>query len=161
MGLGLPFRLAEEMKTKYGNAMPSEEGGDDVTVTENGHSVSYHDLCEIIEARVEELLRLILFQMPQTNYAEVFPSGLVLTGGGCNLPGIAELGREITQLPVKIGTSLNLDGSNDSLCDPVYATSVGLLYWKMRNKGSQDWQTNRGGLSALLPRWSNYFISRK
>ena len=161
MGLGLPFCLAEEMKTKYGNVMPSEEGGDDVTVTENGHSVSYHDLCEIIEARVEELLRLILFQMPQTNYAEAFPSGLVLTGGGCNLPGIAELGREITQLPVKIGTSLNLDGSNDSLCDPVYATSVGLLYWKMRNKGSQDWQTNRGGLSALLPRWSNYFISKK
>jgi len=161
MGLGLPFRLAEEMKTKYGNVMPSEEGGDDVTVTENGHSVSYHDLCEIIEARVEELLRLILFQMPQTNYAEAFPSGLVLTGGGCNLPGIAELGREITQLPVKIGTSLNPDGSNDTLCDPVYATSVGLLYWKMRNKGSQDWQTNRGGLSALLPRWSSYFISRK
>jgi len=161
MGLGLPFRLAEEMKTKYGNVMPSEEGGDDVTVTENGHSVSYHDLCEIIEARVEELLRLILFQMPQTNYAEAFPSGLVLTGGGCNLPGITELGREITQLPVKIGTSLNPDGSNDTLCDPAYATSIGLLYWKMRNKGSQDWQTNRGGLSALLPRWSNYFISRK
>lgn len=162
MGLGLPFRLAEEMKTKYGNAMPSEEeGSDDVTVTENGHSVSYHDLCGIIGARVEELLQLILFQMPQTNYAEVFPSGLVLTGGGCNLPGIAGLGREITQLPVKIGTPLNPDGSNDTLCDPVYATSVGLLYWKMRNKDSQDWQTNRGGLSALLPRWSSYFISRK
>jgi len=161
MGLGLPFCLAEEMKTKYGSVMASEEGGDDVTVTENGHSVSYHDLCGIIMARVEELLRLILFQMPQTNYAEAFPSGLVLTGGGCNLPGIAELGREITQLPVKIGTSLNPDGSNDTLCDPVYATSVGLLYWKMRNKGSQDWQTNRGGLSALLPRWSSYFISRK
>jgi len=161
MGLGLPFCLAEEMKTKYGSVMASEEGNDDVTVTENGHSVSYHDLCEIIRARVEELLRLILFQMPQTNCAEAFPSGLVLTGGGCNLPGIAELGCEITQLPVKIGTPLNPDGSNDTLCNPVYATSVGLLYWKMRNKGSQDWQTNRGGLSALLPRWSSYFISRK
>ncbi|MBA7626941.1 Cell division protein FtsA [subsurface metagenome] len=162
LGLGLPFCVAEEMKTKYGNVMPSEEeGNDDVTVTENGRSVSYHDLCEIINARVEELLRLILFQMPQTNYAEAFPPGLVLTGGGCNLPGIAELGREITQFPVKVGTSLNPDGSNDTLCDPAYATSVGLLYWKMKNEGLQDWRTNRGRLSVLLPRWSSYFISRK
>jgi len=162
LGLGLPFCLAEEMKTKYGNVMPSEEEGDgDVTVTENGHSVSYHDLCEIIVARVEELLRLILFQIPRTDYAEAFPSGLVLTGGGCSLPGVAELGRETTRLPVRIGIPFNPDNSNDTLCDPVYATSVGLLCWKMRNKDSQDWRTGRGGLSVLLPRWSSYFTTRK
>ena len=162
LGLGLPFYLAEEVKTKYGNVTPSEEEGDgDVTVTENGHSISCYDLWEVIRARVEEILRLILFQMPQIDYVKAFPAGLVLTGGGCNLPGVAELGHEVTRFPVRIGVTFNPDDSNDTLCDPVYATSVGLLYWKMRNRDSQDWRTNRGGLSVLLPRWSSYFTTRK
>ena len=160
LGLELPFGLAEEIKIKYGNVMSSEKDSDDVTVTENGHSVSYHDLCEVINARIEELLRLILVQMPQTNYAEALPSGLVLTGGSCNLPGIVELGREATRLPVRIGTPVNPDGDNDTLYDPAYATSVGLLYWKMKNEGSQGWRTRRWDLHVLLPRLSGYFGSK-
>ena len=160
LGLGLPLSLAEEMKTKYGNVISSEKGGDDATVTENGHSVSYHDLCEIIGARVEELLRLILVQMPQTNYAEAFPSGLVLTGGSCNLSGITELGREATRLPVRIGIPVSVDGDNDNLRNPAYATSVGLLYWKMKNEGSQDWRTKRWDLHVFLPRFLGYFGSK-
>jgi len=154
VGLGIPFDVAEEMKKKYGNVMPSEEaGGDDVVVTESGHSVSYHDLCEIIEARGEELLQLIVVQMSRTDYVKVIPSGLVLTGGGCNLSGIAELGREVTRLPVRIGVPLNPDSDSDILCDPACATSVGLLHWKMKNESSQDWQTKRWGLNVLMPRF--------
>ncbi len=40
LGLGLPFALAEEMKKKYATVMLSEEKDSDVTVTEDGHSVS-------------------------------------------------------------------------------------------------------------------------
>jgi len=160
LGLGLPFRVAEEMKTKYGNTMLSERDSDDVTVTEDGHSVSYHNLCEIIDARIEELLQLILVQVPQTNYAETFPSGLVLTGGSCNLPGITELGREAIHLPVRIGTPVNVDNDNDNLRDPTYATGVGLLYWKMKNEGSHDWQTKTWGLHVSLPRFLGYLGSK-
>lgn len=160
LGLGLPFRVAEEMKTKYGNVMPPERDSDDATVTEDGHSVSYRNLCEIIDARIEELLRLILVQMPQTNYAEAFPSGLVLTGGSCNLPGITELGREAIHLPVRIGTPVNIDNDNDNLRDPAYATSVGLLYWKMNNESSHDWQTKTWGLHVSLPKFLGYLGSK-
>ena len=160
LGLELPFGLAEEVKIKYGNVMSSEKDSDDVTVTENGHSVSYHDLCEVINARIEELLRLILVQMPQTNFTEAFPSGLVLTGGSCNLPGITELGREAIHLPVRIGTPVNIDNDNDNLRDPAYATSVGLLYWKMNNEGSHDWQTKTWGLHVSLPRFLGYLGSK-
>ncbi len=160
LGLELPFGLAEEVKIKYGNVMSSEKDSDDVTVTENGHSVSYHDLCEVINARIEELLRLILVQIPQTNFAEAFPSGLVLTGGSCNLPGITELGREAIHLPVRIGTPVNIDNDNDNLRDPAYATSVGLLYWKMNNEGSHDWQTKTRGLHVSLPRFLGYLGSK-
>ena len=160
LGLGIPFRVAEKMKAKYGNVMPPERDSDDVTVTEDGHDVSYRNLCEIIDARIEELLRLILAQMPQTNYAEAFPSGLVLTGGSCNLPGITELGREAIHLPVRIGTPVNIDNDNDNLRDPAYATGVGLLYWKMKNEGSHDWQSKTWGLHVSLPRFLGYLGSK-
>ena len=151
VGMGLTFELAEEMKKKYGNVMPTndERGEDDRTLTEDGHSISYRDLSEIIRIRVDELLRLIILELPHTGYAKLIPSGLVLTGGSANLPGIAELGREVTGLPVRVGTPVNLYGVSDALCDPAYATSVGLLLWKTRNKGTQSWRS-KGGLRRFV-----------
>ncbi len=151
VGMGLTFELAEEMKKKYGNVMPTNDERDeaDRTLTEDGHSVSYRDLSEIIRIRVDELLRLIVLELPHTDYAKLIPSGLVLTGGSANLPGIAELGREVTRLPVRVGAPINLYGVSDALCNPAYATSVGLLLWKMRNKGTQSWQS-QGSLQRFI-----------
>jgi cell division protein FtsA len=151
VGLGLSLDLAEQMKKKYGNVAPSQadKGQDDRTLTEDGHSVSYRDLSQISRIRVEELLRLVIMELPRTDYAKLIPAGLVLCGGTANLPGIAELGQEITRLPVRVGMPVNLYGVSDTLHDPAYATSVGLLLWKMRNKGVQTWQA-QSGLHRIL-----------
>lgn len=141
VGLNLSFELAENMKKKYGNVMPGEENTEeDTMITTDGHSASYRDLSDIIRIRVEELLRLIVLELPQSDYARIIPAGLVLTGGGANLPGIAELGREVTRLPVRIGVPPALYGVSDILSDPACATGVGLLLWKMRNEGAQSWR---------------------
>jgi cell division protein FtsA len=142
VGLNLSYELAESMKKKYGNVMPGDDKSvDDTTITTDGHSASYRDLSDIIRMRVEELLRLIVLELPQSDYARLVPAGLVLTGGGANLPGIAELGHEVTRLPVRIGVPPALYGVSDVLNDPAYATGVGLLLWKMRNEGQsvQTW----------------------
>lgn len=152
VGLDLSFDLAEAMKKKYGNVMPINEENSselDRTVTVDGHSVSCRDLLEIVRIRVEELLRLIVMELPQSEYAKLIPSGLVLTGGVANLPGIAELGREVTRLPVRVGVPISLYGVSDTLCDPAYATSVGLLLWKGKKAGIQSWQP-RNGLRRLV-----------
>jgi cell division protein FtsA len=151
-GLGLSFELAEEMKKKYGNLLPPEEEADaDKIVGENGHSISYRDLCEIIRARVEELVRLVVLELPRTDYARLIPSGIVLTGGCANLPGIVEMTQEITRLPVRIGIPAPLNGvSNAMLNDPAYATSVGLILWKMKNEGGQKWVTKPSGLRGFF-----------
>jgi len=141
VGLGLSLELAEQMKKQYGNVTPSQDIkiDDDRTLTEDGHSVSYRDLSEIIRVRVEELIRLIFMELPRTDYAKFIPAGLVLTGGSANLPGIAELAQDISHMPVRVGEPVSLYGVSDTLRDPAYATSVGLLLWKMRNKGVQTW----------------------
>ncbi len=152
VGLGLSFELAEEMKKKYGNVIPNEEKVEnDRPLTHDGHSISYRDLSDIISIRVEELLRLIMLELPQNEQRKLIPSGLVLTGGSSNLPGIAELGSKIASIPVRIGLPLNLYGVSDTLHNPAYATSVGLLLWKSRSQGTQGWEI-KGGLRRFVTR---------
>lgn len=128
----IPFELAEELKKKHGSLIPSEETINKV-IDQNGYSVSYDNLGDVIRARVEELLRLVILEMPR-DYAKLIPSGMVITGGCAKLPGIIELAESITRLPVRIGVPqiLNRD-SFDLLNDPVYSTAIGLILWGMRN----------------------------
>jgi cell division protein FtsA len=141
IGLGLPFDIAEEMKKKYGSVMPVYEGRMDTSpaISQDGHGISYQDLCDIVRARVEEILKLILLEMPNSEYETLVPAGLVLTGGSSNLAGIATLGRDILRLPVRVGAPTDVYGIADVLRDPAYATSVGLLLWGTRHDSNKKW----------------------
>jgi len=148
IGLGLPFDVAEEMKKRYGSVMPVYESKSEMAtaLSEDGHGISYQDLCDIIRARVEEILRLIVLELPRSDYEALVPAGLVLTGGSANLSGIDALGRDILQLPVRVGTPTNIAGITDAIRDPAYATSVGLLLWGTSHQSTPTWR---------LPRFSN------
>ena len=158
VGLGLSFELAEEMKKKYGDVTPVEKGSGEFNepLMEDGHSVSYRDLSDIIRIRIDELMRLLVLELPHSDVPTIMPSGIVLTGGASKLPGIAELAQEVTKIPVKVGTPVGLPGVSDSLCDPSYATSVGLLLWKMKNKDSQTWE-RQSGLRRLFSNLFRFF----
>jgi cell division protein FtsA len=162
IGMSIPFEVAETMKIKYGSVQLSEEEDNiDATVTEDGKTIPSYDLCMIISCRVEELLRVILFQIEEKDYEKVIPSGLVLTGGSSNLTGITKLGHEVAGLLVRRGIPFHPDTDDSILSDPAFATSVGLLYWGVNNGSSQAWRTKRWGLEVLLPRWLGYFSGRK
>jgi len=164
IGLGLPFDVAEEMKKKYGSVMPVSEGKTENAnpLSENGHGISYQDLCDIIKARIEEVVRLILLELPRTEYEALVPAGLVLTGGSSNLSGIEALGREISRLPVRVGVPMRVGvptemyGITDTLRDPAYATSVGLLLWGVKNERKQSWRSP-GFLRKFIFRMRNLF----
>jgi cell division protein FtsA len=159
IGLGLPFDVAEEMKKRYGSVMPVYEGNvvNQTTIAEDGHGVSYQDLCDIIRARIDEILRLILLELPQSDYEVLVPSGLVLTGGSANLSGIAALGRDILRLPVRVGTPTSMYGISDTLRDPAYATSVGLLLWGAKHHGAQSRRRFGFGLRHFFSRLAKLF----
>jgi cell division protein FtsA len=152
IGLGLPFDVAEEMKKRYGSVMPVYESRNDANtaISQDGHGVSYQDLCDIIRARVEEIMKLLLLELPNSEYEALVPAGLVFTGGSSNLSGMATLGREVLQLPVRIGAPASMYGISDTLCDPAYATSVGLLLWGAKHEGRRNWQS--WGLSNVVRR---------
>jgi cell division protein FtsA len=161
IGLGLPFDVAEEMKKRYGSVMPVYESKLETpsAISEDGHGISYQDLCDIVRARVEEILRLILLELPHSEHEMLVPGGLVLTGGSSNLSGLDVLGQDILQLPVRVGTPINIHGITDALRDPAYATSVGLLLWGARHKGTGTWHHRSFGLGLrhLIFRLKNLF----
>jgi cell division protein FtsA len=158
IGLGLPFEVAEEMKKRYGSLLPVYEGQVEKNETAtNGHGISYQDLSEIVRARVEEILRLIVLELPRSDYESLIPAGLILTGGSSNLPGIDVLGRDIMRLPVRVGNPINVPGISDTLCDPAYATSVGLLLWGAKNRRQKKPLGFNLGLRKLVTQLKSLF----
>jgi len=159
-GLALPIELAEEMKKKYGSLQPLQEKEGEKVVGENGHSIAYQDLCEIMRARMEELMRLVIMELPRADFAGLIPAGIVVTGGCANIPGLVEMAQNITHLPVRIGVPSALSGvSAAMLNDPSYATSVGLLLWKMKNASTDQKgaQSSPAGLRKLFSAPAKFF----
>jgi cell division protein FtsA len=153
MGLGLPFDVAEDMKKRYASVIPIYEGKRQTPeeMLQDGHGVSYQDLCDIVRARIEEIVRLVMLELPQTEYEQLVPSGLVFTGGSSNLSGIDALARNMINLPVRVGTPTNLTGIPQTLRDPAYATAVGLVLWAAKNDNQQPlWQSRRFGFLRVF-----------
>ena len=48
------------------------------------------------------------------------PAGIILTGGASQLSGIAELGREVLEMPVRVAAPTNIGGLVDTLLTPGY-----------------------------------------
>jgi cell division protein FtsA len=138
VGLRTPFDTAEELKINYGHAIPSSLDADDrIEVASFGNgarqSVSRLQLAEVIEARAEEILSLILREVKRSGYDGLLAAGLVMCGGSADLTGFRQLGQDMLQLPVRVGTPADLQGLADVLESPAYATSVGLLLWGIRH----------------------------
>jgi cell division protein FtsA len=137
VGLNLPFEVAEELKKKYGAVPPvSDDKPDNDTIIMSGQKISHKQLYDIIRARAEELLRLIIIDLPKDEKGVVVPGGLVLTGGGANLAGIDILGSEVLKMPVRVNRPLNFYSAGDQLNDPAYATVIGLLMWGLKPKSN-------------------------
>jgi cell division protein FtsA len=166
IGLGLPFDIAEQLKKKYGSVMPmyDAKSQEENPMSSDSHGASYQDLCEIIRARVDEILRLIVLELPMSEYQSLVPAGLVLTGGASNLCGIEALGAEILHMPVRVGGPINMPGLPDNLNDPAYATAVGLMLWgaknRMKMKTANSNSNFSGGIKSLMSRFVSFFNKR-
>ncbi len=160
IGLGLPFEVAEEMKRKYGTVIPVQENRSETdAIAQNGHNISYQGLCDIIRARVEELIRLIALELPRAEFDSLVPAGLVLTGGSSNLAGIDILGQQVLGAPVRVGRPIGIYGISDILHNPAYATSVGLVLWGLKPKSITKWksQSFAGNFRNLFTRIRSLF----
>lgn len=138
IGLRTSIDVAEEVKLRYGSALPGDiDRDDDIDLAEINSSedgaVSRRHVAEIIEARVEELLHYVDEELKTVGRSGLLPAGIVFTGGGAKLPGLVDLAKEVLRLPAQIGYPKPLGGVLDRVDDPEFATAIGLVLWAESN----------------------------
>lgn len=149
--LRTPFDVAEYLKIRHGqarSAATAEEGGPEMPGPQDDEihvehfvggkkrSISRTLLHQVIEARVEEIFRMLRAEVRRVGYDGLLPAGVVLTGGTALLPGIEEVARNVLNLPVRVGIPVRLGGLADAIDSPAYATSVGLVRWGLKRGGA-------------------------
>lgn len=133
-GCAIIRRYAEDVKVKFGSAVASENR-DDELVSIPGirgrapKEISFKNLANIIQARMEEIFELVNYEIQKVNSQHKLIAGIVLTGGGALMKHIQQLASFKTGLDVRIGYP-NEHLSEDSikeLASPMYATGIGLV----------------------------------
>lgn len=137
--LHTPHNTAEYLKLKYGSAIADPVAEDESPVNDlidaesltggEQQQVSRQLLNEVLQARAEQVVELIYNEIQRSGYDGLLQAGIVLTGGGAQLPRFDELVRDMLGVPARVGIPTGLTGLADSIDSPPYATSVGLLTW--------------------------------
>jgi len=81
----------------------------------------------IIGPRMEETFKLVKEELDKLSFSRSLGGGVVLTGGGAQLLGAAELASRVFKLPVRVGFPLPVGGLVEEYRSPAYATAVGLV----------------------------------
>ncbi len=136
--LRTPFASAEEIKIRYGHAVPEEvDSRETVDVAMFGddtpQEVARQYLAKILEARAVELFQLIQERIEEVVPVGLLPAGLVLCGGTARLAGLREVGRRVLETPTRVGRPQGLMGLVEQVDGPEYATSTGLLLWELHH----------------------------
>ncbi len=124
--LKVPFTEGEKLKLKYGSLVKNKgEDSEKIRVKDSYDNLMEIDnnlLIDIIDARVEELLRLIKRNLLNSGFYEKI-SGVVIVGGGISLfRGASELSKVIIDKPVRIGSPEYVGAAS-----PIYVTAVGIV----------------------------------
>ncbi|MDX1733989.1 MAG: cell division protein FtsA [Halioglobus sp.] len=164
MALRTPTQHAEEIKIKYACALTQLAGADEtIKVPSVGdrppRDLSRQSLAEVVEPRYDELFTLVQAELRRSGFEDMVPAGVVLTGGTSKMEGVVELAEEIFHMPVRVGYPQSIQGLNDIVRNPIYATSVGLLQYGVEHQtegGAAVSGKNSGtgeGLLARLRSW--------
>jgi len=125
---------AEKLKVKFGSAL-SNEVYDNRIITIPGlkgrehKEISEKNLARIIQARMEEILDYVLWEIRRSGYERKLIGGVVLTGGGALLAHADKLTELHTGMACRIGMPVeNLaHGYHEKVSSPIYSTGIGLL----------------------------------
>ncbi|MCM3652738.1 cell division protein FtsA [Metabacillus litoralis] len=132
VGLRTTTDEAERIKVKYGHAYYDHASEDEIfeaSIIGSDQKKSFNQLeiADIIEARLEEVYELILYELKRLGVSEL-PGGFVLTGGTVKMAGVLELGQAVLQNSVRIASPDYI-----GVREPQYMTGVGLIQFAHKN----------------------------
>ncbi|MDB3887319.1 cell division protein FtsA [bacterium] len=133
-GCGIIKNQAELLKKKFGSALASESQENEIVSIpglrgREPKEISLKNLAHIIQARMEEIIEHIYYEIKNSGYENKLIAGIVVTGGGSQLKHITQLIEYVTGMDTRIGYPNEhlAKGNSDELTSPMYATGVGLV----------------------------------
>ena len=125
---------AEDLKVKFGSALASENRDEEVVAIPGlrgrpPKEITLRNLASIIQARTEEIIEHVYFEIKNSGFEKKLIAGIVLTGGGAQLKHIAQLTEFITGMDTRIGYPNEhlAPGLPEEMASPMYATGIGLV----------------------------------
>lgn len=139
IGLRTTLADAERIKKEYGiacfGALKRNELIEVEKVQGNKKDVVESDeIIRILQPRAREVLSLVRDEILEHHLHSFIRTGLVITGGGSLLPGMQLLAEDIFDIPVRIGHPKVEFCLPESLDNPMYATSYGLLLHRVKKQ---------------------------
>lgn len=167
-GLNTRIADAERIKAIYGSVLT---GGSDerdmITVPPVGDDereppqfVSRAQVTRIVRPRIEEILEMVRDRLAASPFAAEARGRVVLTGGGSQVTGLAELAAQILRRPVRIGRPLGISGLPEAAKSAAFAVAAGLLVYPQaahlehfEPRKTRRLMTGTGGYMARVGQW--------
>ena len=155
--LRVSYQDAELVKEQFGCALSEFTAGNSYIElpAANGREprdASRKVVNEILEARAEELFRMVKSELARVGMEHSLTSGVVLTGGGALLQGMCDVAERVLQCPVRIGLPLGLMDWPEDLDTPDWTAVAGLAMYSARLHSLVDLERQSIGLLGRILR---------
>lgn len=153
-GCSIIKKHAEELKVKFGSALASENRDEEIVAIPGlrgrpPKEITLKNLANIIQARMEEIIEYVYFEIKNSGYENKLIGGIVLTGGGAQLKHISQLTQFITGMDTRIGypnEHLAREVSKE-MASPMYSTGIGLVILGLDRFEKERVQENQNSLA--------------
>jgi len=160
IALKVPVEVAEKVKLSYGYALSRGASNKETVELQKldpnvKGSPSRKFISEVIESRLSEICELVGSDLRAIDKERHLPAGIVITGGGAKLPGVAELFKDELRLATQIGFPRDKIFETESQAmlefveSPEYALVLGLVLSSRQAQGKRI-SINGGGVAKFF-----------
>ena len=165
-GCSVMRNQAESLKTRFGSALADENKDNEIICVpglrgREHKEISVKNLAYVIQARMEEIIEHVYYEIKSSGYEKRLIAGIVITGGGAQLKHLPQLVEFVTGLDCRVGYPNEHLAKNetlpkniyDDLKSPLFATGIGLLI-KGIQKGEQQLASSKNSgviVEKLMP----------
>ncbi|MEO8794079.1 MAG: cell division protein FtsA [Daejeonella sp.] len=160
-GCSVMRNQAESLKTRFGSALADENKDNEIICVpglrgREHKEISVKNLAYVIQARMEEIIEHVYYEIKSSGYEKKLIAGIVITGGGAQLKHLPQLVEYVTGLDARIGYPNEHLAKNETLAkniyeelkSPMFATGIGLLI-KGIQKAEQQEEAGRNTTSSV------------
>jgi cell division protein FtsA len=133
-GCSIIRNQAEALKKAFGSALANENRDEEIVSIpglkgRDPKEISLKNLAHIIQARMEEIIEHVYYEIKTSGFENRLIAGIVLTGGGSQLKHAAQLTSFTTGMDTRIGYPNEHLAKSPSgeVGSPMHATGIGLV----------------------------------